>query len=217
MRLWLLFLLSGNLLWAGCSSGVADREREGSDFARGSGDEETSRVGTESQATSCAGSVGTESQATVHEISFNELLLDVEPGKPFDRAKLTARVQALDGATVRIKGYIHQGSLFKSTNISEFVFTRGTSSWPMYPDENIVVSLETPIEKNTVRPITLMGVLSVEPWHGEDGAAITAYRLRGIRSESRPPPELLAPEWTGDSEDGLRQKLINRGRGRGGC
>ncbi|EMI56119.1 putative secreted protein [Rhodopirellula sallentina] len=57
-------------------------------------------------------------------ITFDDLKFDIEKDEPFDPSKLTKTLKFLNGRKVKLSGYILPSTLFKETNIEQFVLVR---------------------------------------------------------------------------------------------
>jgi len=114
-------------------------------------------------------------------LNFDDLEINMEQDQRFKESMLTPNVRKLDGKRVRISGVIHAGTLYKQTGVKRFVmlkniecpFGKGATA-----HHNMRVTLSEGIDYTT-RPVTVEGILKVEPFHGPDGNTWALYTLKG--------------------------------------
>jgi hypothetical protein len=116
-------------------------------------------------------------------ITFDDLELKLPVNSKFSPEVLTPRVKELDGERVTIKGFIYAAGVFKQTGIQQFPLVKNTQckfgpgglSYCV-----ILVSLDDGVETDfTLQPITVEGILQVEPFSGPDGVTYSMYKMTG--------------------------------------
>ena len=117
-------------------------------------------------------------------ITFDDLKLKLPADTKFKRSILTDRVKAVDGERVSLKGFILALSVFQQKGIKQFVFALNPECKFGPGGEAFCVVLvnmkEGQTTNFTIRPITLEGILSVDPYNSRDGKATYAvYRMVG--------------------------------------
>ena len=101
------------------------------------------------------------------EINFDDLKFPIEIDQPFTDDLLTDEVKSLDGRRVRLRGYILPTTLFKQTDIRQFVLVRDNQECCFGPGaalyDCVIVDMEPPATIDfTVRPITVTGKLTID-------------------------------------------------------
>jgi hypothetical protein len=119
------------------------------------------------------------------EISFDDLKFDILPDAPYDPAMLTDDIRALDGKVVKLRGYILPSTLFRETNISEFVLVRDNQECCFGPGAalfdcvvvNLVGSTRTDF---TTRPVTVTGTFKLKEYKYPDNSGHFAiFNIQG--------------------------------------
>lgn len=122
-----------------------------------------------------------------YNITFDDLKLDMPPDTKFKPQMLTDRVKELNGQQVSLKGFIFEGGIFQQSGIRQFLlvmnkeckFGPGGEAYCVIP-----VELKEGREIDfTIRPITVEGVISIEPFQGPDGNTWAVYRIEGDRAK----------------------------------
>ncbi len=118
-------------------------------------------------------------------ITFDDLELKMQLDSKFSPDLLTQRVRELDGERVSIKGFIYAAGVFQQTGIQRFPLVKNTQC-KFGPGGLaycvILVSLKEGVTTNfTLQPVTVEGILKVEPYEGPDGITWSVYRLVGER------------------------------------
>jgi len=112
-------------------------------------------------------------------ISFDDLRLSLKSGEAFDKSLLTSRAKELVGKQVAIRGYIF--SELTTTSLVRFPFLR-SAECPFGPGANAEHVIDVQLEgesttEYTTRPVTVIGVLSAEPYIGDDGTPWAIFRI----------------------------------------
>lgn len=112
-------------------------------------------------------------------ISFDDLILEIKPGETFQESHLTPRAKELIGKQVAIRGYIF--SELTTTTLTRFPFLRNVEC-PFGPGANPTHVIDVQMEgesttEYTTRPVTVIGVLTAEPYIGFDGTAWAIFRI----------------------------------------
>lgn len=109
------------------------------------------------------------------EITFDDLKFDILPDAPFDAEKLTDEIRALDGKVVKLRGYILPSTLFRETNIDEFVLVRDNQECCFGPGaalyDCVVVNLQGSTRTDfTTRPVQVTGTFKLKEYKYPDGS-----------------------------------------------
>lgn len=120
----------------------------------------------------------------VHEITFDDVLLELEKDEPFDPAKLTDRVKELQKKVVRVRGWILPASVFQQKGIRSFVLVRDNMECCFGPGaalhDCMIVELESGKSTDfTTRPVAVEGVFDVREFKDPTGKHYAIYHLRG--------------------------------------
>lgn len=119
------------------------------------------------------------------EISFDDLQFDIKPDAPYDPAMLTDEIRALDGKEVKLRGYILPSTLFRETNIDEFVLVRDNQECCFGPGaalfDCVVVNLVGKVRTDfTTRPVTVTGKFVLKEYkYPDDSGHFAIFNLQG--------------------------------------
>lgn len=110
------------------------------------------------------------------EITFDDLKFEIEEDAPFEREMLTERVEKLNGKKVKLRGYILPSTLFKETDIKQFVLVRDNQECCFGPGAALYdcVMIEMVPGKTAdfvTRPVTVEGKFKIHeyPYPGGKG------------------------------------------------
>ncbi len=134
-------------------------------------------------ATRCVRAAGGK-QGSVKEVTFDDIALDLKKGDPYDASLLTDKVKALDGKTIRLRGYILPS--FQQTGIKQFILVRDNMQCCFGPGallhDCVVVELVAPATTSyTVRPVSVEGNFTIHELKGPDGNYLAIYHLDGTK------------------------------------
>src|SRR6056297_2068831 len=101
------------------------------------------------------------------DINFDDLQFDIEKDEAFDQEKLNDRVKSLKGKTVKLRGYILPSTLFRMSNIDQFVLVRDNQECCFGPRaalyDCVMVKM---VGGNTTdfvtRPVTVEGTFKID-------------------------------------------------------
>lgn len=118
----------------------------------------------------------------VREITFDDLKLPLEKGEPFDRGILPPTVDALQGHSVRIRGYILPS--FQQRGITQFVLVRDNMECCFGPGallhDCVVVRMRPGKSADfSIRPVAVAGSFRIEELKGPDGKHLAVYAIDG--------------------------------------
>lgn len=102
------------------------------------------------------------------DITFDDLKFDIEKDAPFDENQLNQTLRFLDGRKVKLRGYILPSTLFKETDISEFVLVRDNQECCFGPGaalfDCVMVEMQGSATTDFVtRPVTVEGKFVFDP------------------------------------------------------
>lgn len=120
--------------------------------------------------------------AKTREITFDNIKLELKKDQPFKRDLLTAEVKKLDGASVRIRGYILPS--FQQSGLKQFVLVRDNMECCFGPGaalhDCILVEMVGDASTDfTVRPVAVEGTFAVREFVGPNGKHLAIYHLDG--------------------------------------
>jgi hypothetical protein len=120
------------------------------------------------------------------QISFDDLVFEMEKGGKFERSMLTEKILQMNGEQIRIRGFIRPA--FKEPGISKFVFVRDNQECCFGPGAALYdcILVELGGEKTTdytVRPITVLGTIYMKEFKGPDGNIWAIYRMKNASVE----------------------------------
>lgn len=119
------------------------------------------------------------------EITFDDLKFDIEPDAPYDASMLTDSIRELDGKNVKLRGYILPSTLFRETDIEEFVLVRDNQECCFGPGaalyDCVVVNLVGGAKTNfTTRPVTVTGKFVLKEYkYPDDSGHFAIFNLQG--------------------------------------
>ena len=118
----------------------------------------------------------------VREISFDDLTLPLEKGAPYTPAILPPAVDALQGQSVRIRGYILPS--FQQRGITQFVLVRDNMECCFGPGallhDCVVVRMRPGKSADfSIRPVAVAGSFRIEELKGPDGKHLAVYAIDG--------------------------------------
>jgi hypothetical protein len=101
------------------------------------------------------------------EINFDDLKFEIEKDQPFKSDMLNKDVESLHGQKVKLRGYILPSTLFKETDISQFVLVRDNQECCFGPGAALFdcVIVEMVPGKTTdfvTRPVTVEGKFKID-------------------------------------------------------
>jgi len=116
------------------------------------------------------------------DISFDDIKFEMKKGDPFERSMLTEDIEKLEGATVKIRGYILPS--FQQRGIKQFVLVRDNMECCFGPGaalyDCVVVEMEPGKTTSfTVRPVAVQGEFQIHEFKGPDGKHLAVYRMVG--------------------------------------
>jgi len=181
---WLLAAILPGLVVGGC--GPATKPEESAAAAV---------QGSEQSAENADGAVASETPADppparptsrLQELSFDDVKFEMEKGDPFTEELLPEAVASLDGARIRIRGYILPS--FQQEGITQFVLVRDNMECCFGPGaalyDCIVVRMLPGRSTNfSVRPVAVSGTFHIEELIGPDGRHLAIYSLDGEEVE----------------------------------
>jgi hypothetical protein len=115
------------------------------------------------------------------DVTFDDIKFDIQKGEPFERSKLTEKIEKMHGTAVRIRGYILPG--YQQKGITQFVLVRDNMECCFGPMAAIYdcVWVEMAAGKSTsftVRPVAVVGKFEINELK-IDGQTLAIYRITG--------------------------------------
>jgi hypothetical protein len=120
------------------------------------------------------------------DITFDDLEFSIERDGDFDRSMLTGDIEELNGRKVVIRGFILASSVLQQTGITKFVLVRDNQECCFGPGAYLYHNVRVEMEQGkstsfAVRPVTVEGTFSIEPWIGVDGKCYSVYYMKAER------------------------------------
>ena len=142
------------------SSGEVASNPQTGGAAKASGEESVSKNKVEVRKSS-------ESSRAKGDINFDDLSFKIEKDAKFNPALLTDEIKKLDGVKVKLRGYILPSTLFKETDIDQFVLVRDNQECCFGPGAALFdcVIVEMVPGKTTdfvTRPVTVEGKFKID-------------------------------------------------------
>jgi hypothetical protein len=123
----------------------------------------------------------------VKDLTFDSIKFDMKKDDDFERTMLTDEIEQLSGKSIRIRGYIFPGGIYKRTGITQFVLVRDNQECCFGPGaalfDCVIVRMKQGKSADfSVRPITVEGEFAIREFRqGKKLRAI--YELRGDSAE----------------------------------
>jgi len=123
------------------------------------------------------------------DISFDDLVFDIEKDGKYVPVMLTDAIRDLDGQTVKLRGFILPSTLFRETNIDEFVLVRDNQECCFGPGaalyDCVVVNLVGGVTTDfTTRPVTVTGKFKLKEYkYPDDSGHFAIFNLEGTKVE----------------------------------
>jgi hypothetical protein len=129
---------------------------------------------------------GASRDQAIRDISFDAVKLDMKKGDPFRRSLITPAVEKLDGARIRIRGYILPP--FQQTGLTRFVLVRDNMACCFGPGamiyDSMIVELKPGLTVDyVVSPVTVEGTFNLREVEGPGGKPISIYHVLGEKVE----------------------------------
>ncbi len=118
------------------------------------------------------------------EITFDTIKFEMKKGDPFKQELLTPAIKKLEGATVRIRGYILPS--FQQNGIKQFVLVRDNMECCFGPGaalfDCVLVEMTGDATADfTVRPVSVEGNFAIKELVGPDGRHLAIYHIDGTQ------------------------------------
>ena len=125
--------------------------------------------------------IGQEQEAEPNDLSFDDLVFEMEEDEIFDREMLTEEINSYNGTTIRLKGFIRPTT--RQDGITKFIFVRDNKECCFGPgaalfDCVLVRLAEGESTEYTVRPITIHGEFLISEFHGPGDRVFAVYRMK---------------------------------------
>ncbi len=116
------------------------------------------------------------------DITFDDLEFKIERDAKFDRSMLTPKIEAMEGKTVIIRGFMLAASVFQQTGIKQFVLVRDNQQCCFGPGAYLFHNIQIEMAEGktaafNIRPVTVEGVFAIKPWIGPDGKCYSVYHM----------------------------------------
>lgn len=122
------------------------------------------------------------SRPRIRNCTFDDLKFEMNKEEPFQRGMLSPGIEALQGARIRIHGYVLPS--FQQTGLTQFVLVRDNMECCFGPGaalfDCIVVEMAAGESTDyTIRPVAVEGIFSIREFVGPDGKHLAIYHLDG--------------------------------------
>lgn len=114
-------------------------------------------------------------------ITFDDVKFDIKKGQAFKRNMLPETIEQLDGALIKVRGYILPS--FKQEGITQFILVRDNKECCFGPKAALFDCMVVQMDAGksiayTVRPIAVEGIFTVREYKGPDGSHLAIYHLK---------------------------------------
>jgi hypothetical protein len=122
----------------------------------------------------------------IRDVSFDTVKLDMKKGDSFKRSLITPAIEKLDGARIRIRGYILPP--FQQTGLTRFVLVRDNMACCFGPGamifDSMIIELKPGLTTDyVVSPVAVEGTFSIRVVEGPSGKPISIYHVLGEKVE----------------------------------
>jgi hypothetical protein len=113
-------------------------------------------------------------------VTFYDLKFEISVGQPFLRSMLGQKIERLDGAVIRIRGFMYPH--VQQKGITQFILVRDNEECCFGPKAALYdcISVDMVPGKSTsytLRPIAVQGRFEIREYKGPDGKHLAIYRL----------------------------------------
>ncbi|MFM9011229.1 MAG: DUF3299 domain-containing protein [Planctomycetota bacterium] len=131
-----------------------------------------------------ATAAGASQRATLRDITFDDIKLEMQKGEPFTPDRLTPRVRELERSRVRIRGYILPS--FQQSGLTQFVLVRDNQECCFGPGAALHDCIGVRMQAGrtadfSIRPVAVEGQFQLQELRGPDGRHLAIYALDGER------------------------------------
>ena len=121
-------------------------------------------------------------QKDIREISFDDIVFEMNDDTAFSQALLPENVVSLKGQRIRIRGYILPS--FQQTGLTQFVLVRDNMECCFGPGaalyDCVVVKMAPGRTADfSIRPVAVTGIFGIRELKGPDGNHLAVYALTG--------------------------------------
>jgi hypothetical protein len=118
----------------------------------------------------------------IRNITFDTVKLDMKKGDPFKRSLITPTIERLDGARIRVRGYILPP--FQQTGLTRFVLVRDNMACCFGPGamifDSMIVELKPGLTIDyVISPVAVEGTFNIRVVEGPSGKPISIYHVLG--------------------------------------
>ncbi len=122
----------------------------------------------------------------IRDVSFDTVKLDMKKGDPFKRSLITPAIEKLEGARIRIRGYILPP--FQQTGLARFVLVRDNMACCFGPGamifDSMIIELKPGLTTDyVISPVAVEGTFSIRVVEGPSGKPISIYHVLGEKVE----------------------------------
>jgi len=115
-------------------------------------------------------------------VTFDDLKFDIEKDEPFEPEMLTAKLEALDGEPIRVRGYILP--TVRQHGLKEFVLVRDNMECCFGPGAALYDCIMVEMEPGqttdySVRPVAVEGTFSIRPMIGPGDRHYAVFHMNG--------------------------------------
>jgi hypothetical protein len=121
----------------------------------------------------------------VQYITFENLKFSLKSGERIERSMLGAKIEALHGKPVKVRGFI-PGETAYTPKLTSFVLLRHNGECCYGPGSQVCDSIQVDMDpgvsaKYTVGSISVEGILSIKEYKDPDGVVRSVYHLRASK------------------------------------
>ena len=129
----------------------------------------------------CLGVTSNASAQEANDLSFDDLVFEMEEDEVFDREMLTEEINSYNGTIIRLRGFIRPTT--RKDGITKFIFVRDNKECCFGPgaalfDCVLVRLAEDETTQYTVRPITIRGEFLISEYSDRRGQIWAVYRMK---------------------------------------
>jgi hypothetical protein len=123
------------------------------------------------------------------EISFDDLVFNIEKDAPFQRDLLTEKIEKLHGQTLLIRGYILPASVFQQSGISQFVLVRDNKECCFGPGaalyDCVMVQMKSPATAEfSTRPVAVKGRFEIKEFkYPDDSGHYAIFQIEATEAK----------------------------------
>ncbi len=116
------------------------------------------------------------------DLTFDDLEFEIDRDADFDRSMLGEEIEAMQGKSIVLRGFILDASVFQQKGIKQFVLVRDNQECCFGPGAYIFHNAQVELVEGkstefSIRPVEVEGTLDIRPFLGPGGKCYSVYHI----------------------------------------